>query len=423
MTDEKITCPSCEHENAPGARFCEQCGADLTAPPEAAEPEATELICANCGEANALEARFCKACGEALAAEEAAAKAGKKPKAKPAKGEKKRLPGWARILITTLVVAVVGAVLGLGFAYVSPFIDTYLTHSPARMERAGLLAQEFVDRAYPAFADAEHTISVDTDTVPVVYVVDFYAQDGEKSLALRILVDKYLTRARALEYLEIDAPEPYDSTMTVDVGDGEQVQPVPSGGLEDLLIDPRIVRYDDFTSLDESRWSINDGGDLNGEGQIELTGESPFATQFFSRFDFTGGEGFIFSLRYSSDAAFEITLDSGEWETDSFYRAGVYRIGWEISTNIWQRGERIDERTLSSLPIGAGRWYGVLGAIDGDGTLMIAVWDLENPSLAIAFEKEFGEEAAGLAWTMHVAADSGTVTVDDYYELRFDGFQ
>jgi hypothetical protein len=116
-------------------------------------------------------------------------------------------------------------------------------------------------------------------------------------------------------------------------------------------------------------------------------------------------------------------MDSGEWQSEDFFRAGLYRIGWEISTNIWRGTERIDEQTLSSLPIGAERWFGVLGAVDGQGKLGLVVWDLENPSLAIAFQKDFGEEAAGLSWRMHVAVDKGTVTVDDYYELRFDGFQ
>ncbi len=419
MTDEKVLCPSCEHENTPGARFCEQCGADLTAP--ALEPE--ELVCASCGEVNTPEARFCKACGESIVGEGEIEETVRKAKTKPEKRDKRRLPGWARVIITMLVVAVVGALLGLGFSYISPLLDNYLTYSEARMERAGMLAQEFVDRVYPDFTDAERTVSVDTDLGPAVYVVDFFAQDGDTGMALRIIVDKYITAARALELIEIDAPEPYSDALTVDAGEGEQVQPVPSEGLEEILINPRILRYDDFSSLDESRWGITKGVEITAEGRVELLGESPFATNLFDLTDFTGGKAFIFSLRHSSNADFEITLDSGEWQTEDFFRAGLYRIGWEISTNIWRGTERIDEQTLSSLPIGADRWFGVLGAIDGQGKLGLVVWDLENPSLAIAFEKDFGAEAAGLSWRMHVAVDKGTVTVDDYYELRFDGFQ
>jgi len=418
MTEEKIGCPSCEHENAPEARFCEKCGESLTAPGE--EAEAKELVCASCGEANIPEAQFCKVCGEPLAVSDAKVA---EDAVEPEKKARKRLPAWARVVLMSLLVAVIAAALGLGFAYISPFLDTYMTHSPARMERAGLLAQELVDRVYPAFTEAERMVLVDSDGDAAVYVVDFFAHDGVQSLALRILVDKYITAARALEYLEIDAPEPYDDVLTIDAGDGAQVQPVPSEGLEAMLVNPQIVFFDDFSSLDESRWAVTDGVEINAEGQVELSGESPFATNLFGLSDFTGGEAFIFSLRYSTGTDFEIALDSGEWQTDSFIRAGVYRIGGEMSSNIWRGSERIDEQTLSSLPIGAGRWYGVLGAADHEGTLAIMFWDLENPSLAIAFQKEFGEEAAGLSWMMHIAADRGTVTVDDYYQIEFEGFR
>lgn len=50
-----VACPSCGHVNAPGARFCSDCGSRMDAAP----------TCAKCGEQVPAAAKFCPACGEA----------------------------------------------------------------------------------------------------------------------------------------------------------------------------------------------------------------------------------------------------------------------------------------------------------------------------------------------------------------------
>jgi Double zinc ribbon len=47
-------CPQCQHENPPGARFCNGCGARA------------ELACAGCGQVNPPGSRFCNGCGVKL---------------------------------------------------------------------------------------------------------------------------------------------------------------------------------------------------------------------------------------------------------------------------------------------------------------------------------------------------------------------
>jgi class 3 adenylate cyclase/tetratricopeptide (TPR) repeat protein len=47
-------CPECQHENPPGARFCNGCGARA------------ELACAQCGQVNPSGSRFCNGCGAKL---------------------------------------------------------------------------------------------------------------------------------------------------------------------------------------------------------------------------------------------------------------------------------------------------------------------------------------------------------------------
>ena len=47
-----MKCPRCQHENPPGANFCNACGARL------------ELSCAGCGHTNPAASRFCNRCGQ-----------------------------------------------------------------------------------------------------------------------------------------------------------------------------------------------------------------------------------------------------------------------------------------------------------------------------------------------------------------------
>lgn len=49
-------CPKCGSDNDAGAKFCDQCGANLPA----------ITACGNCGEKNEPDARFCNNCGDSL---------------------------------------------------------------------------------------------------------------------------------------------------------------------------------------------------------------------------------------------------------------------------------------------------------------------------------------------------------------------
>jgi membrane protease subunit (stomatin/prohibitin family) len=53
-----VACPSCHEQNAPGAKFCANCGTSL-APPKAAH-------CTQCGTASAPGSKFCGNCGSSL---------------------------------------------------------------------------------------------------------------------------------------------------------------------------------------------------------------------------------------------------------------------------------------------------------------------------------------------------------------------
>ncbi len=59
-----IVCPSCGTANAPGVRFCQNCGTKLELPP----PAPVSVTCPDCGAANTPGTRFCGSCGAKLEA-------------------------------------------------------------------------------------------------------------------------------------------------------------------------------------------------------------------------------------------------------------------------------------------------------------------------------------------------------------------
>src|SRR6187551_752195 len=60
-----MTCPNCGTDNAAAARFCGECGTELSA----------TIRCADCGTANPVGQKFCNGCGHALVQDEVAAQA------------------------------------------------------------------------------------------------------------------------------------------------------------------------------------------------------------------------------------------------------------------------------------------------------------------------------------------------------------
>ena len=59
---ESVECPECGTENPDGAKFCSECGTDLTS-------ETQTIVCPKCGHENVAGVKFCNECGESLGAE------------------------------------------------------------------------------------------------------------------------------------------------------------------------------------------------------------------------------------------------------------------------------------------------------------------------------------------------------------------
>jgi class 3 adenylate cyclase/tetratricopeptide (TPR) repeat protein len=90
-----VICANCGGENAPGAKFCNECGATLAAG------------CPNCGAINKPGARFCNECGTALAGGASAATGASGAQVRPT-GPSAAAPVAERRLVTILFADIVG---------------------------------------------------------------------------------------------------------------------------------------------------------------------------------------------------------------------------------------------------------------------------------------------------------------------------
>ena len=81
-------CSNCGKYNAPDAKFCVSCGAEIKIPEPVAEPySAPDKFCPACGSGNSAQARFCISCGKPFDAP-AQAQPEAEPEDKPAEETK-----------------------------------------------------------------------------------------------------------------------------------------------------------------------------------------------------------------------------------------------------------------------------------------------------------------------------------------------
>ncbi len=130
-----IKCPQCGTENLDGALFCDECGASLTevsaqpaeaapaeaapaevapaevAPAEVAPPVVGALKCPSCGHENPPDARFCENCGAALTAPAGAPTPAPSPVEAPPVA-----PPPVMVPVAALVIAETGTELPLDFS-------------------------------------------------------------------------------------------------------------------------------------------------------------------------------------------------------------------------------------------------------------------------------------------------------------------
>lgn len=96
-----MQCSQCGHSNKAAAKFCEECGAALQAPP-----------CASCGHALSLSAKYCENCGAPVQSGSSTAKVGSAESQSHARPDKARnKPRRTALVLLGAILVVVGVFL------------------------------------------------------------------------------------------------------------------------------------------------------------------------------------------------------------------------------------------------------------------------------------------------------------------------
>ena len=181
-----MTCPSCGTSNAPGAKFCSECGTRFA------------TSCPACGAVNLPGAKFCSECGTSVAGGAGAAAAG--PGGAPAvRGPSGGSPPAAATFTERRLVSILFADL-VGFTarsdgedpeQVREFLDGYFRLAREIVERYGGTVEKFIGDAVMAVwgapvaqeDDAERAVRTALDLVDAVRHLG--RQAGDDGLALR----------------------------------------------------------------------------------------------------------------------------------------------------------------------------------------------------------------------------------------------
>ncbi len=181
-----MTCPSCGTSNAPGAKFCSECGTRFA------------TSCPACGAVNLPGAKFCSECGTSVAGGAGAAAAG--PGGAPAvRGPSGGSPPTAATFTERRLVSILFADL-VGFTarsdgedpeQVREFLDGYFRLAREIVERYGGTVEKFIGDAVMAVwgapvaqeDDAERAVRTALDLVDAVRHLG--RQTGDDGLALR----------------------------------------------------------------------------------------------------------------------------------------------------------------------------------------------------------------------------------------------
>ena len=192
--------------------------------------------------------------------------------------------------------------------------------------------------------------------------------------------------------------------------------------VSEFLPGAKVVFTDDFNELSTEAWIYPEEPARISNGQLEITGKSPFAAQFWRVPTLSEGSAVLLLMNFNQSAAFVSGVQRGEWQTANF-RQFAFNDSW-TSYIIEGANESQVQGDFSgtALPV-PGRWYYLLEALGKNAEFRAVVWERDNPSQRAEFHGQPLTGWSGLEWTFFMGVDSGLVMLDEYAERSFTSFQ
>lgn len=223
------------------------------------------------------------------------------------------------------------------------------------------------------------------------------------------------------EVLSTQTPDqPSTETAVPDISIPNMAIGVPGPGmwLDIYLNDVQIIEGDSFDQPVDNNWTIINGSIENSA--LTVTGNNNYDGVFRNR-DFREGEGIVIDFSYSQDSIFELFMDRGDYNADTYKRFGMYIENNFVSVNERGGGNINGSGFSGDLTLQPDTTYSAFIAILPNTEFMQVIWDPNDPSGILSYREKMDQSWLGLNLTFFIQAGKGTIRFDNYREIKFSG--
>lgn len=188
----------------------------------------------------------------------------------------------------------------------------------------------------------------------------------------------------------------------------------------DYLKDVQIVEVDTFDNPPADKWNIANGNSM--DGVLEIIGNENWDGISRKR-GFGEGEGIVIDFNYSKGAVFELFMDRGEYDTDTYRRFGVYIDNDLPGLNIWVGREYHPGEFSGDLTLEPDTNYSILIAVLPNAEFLEVIWNPSDPAQSFSYREKMDQTWTDVNWTFFVQAGGGTTRFDNFKEITFSSAQ
>lgn len=137
--------------------------------------------------------------------------------------------------------------------------------------------------------------------------------------------------------------------------------------------------------------------------------------------NFNENQGIIIDFTYTKGSVFEMFFDSGDWDTDTYKRFGIYIENNHARVNVWAGSNALGGAILSgNFSPKPDTNYTLLMSLLPNGEFLGVIWDPSDSTKTIFYREKIGKNWSKLTWRFSIGADKGTIVFDNFREITFD---
>ncbi|MDR3577586.1 MAG: hypothetical protein P4L50_27290 [Anaerolineaceae bacterium] len=191
--------------------------------------------------------------------------------------------------------------------------------------------------------------------------------------------------------------------------------------LGDYLINPSIVSFDSFDTLGDWRTSGPQAG-LISNGKFIITGQAGGLSSLTKNTRLAEGQGVLFDFEYNPHAQFEFNFESGEPKANTYRKLSVTAAGSPLAALTQGKNSLGTIRLTGNFVTKPGSWYSFMAGIGTKGNFVAVIWDKNNPSNLVKFQKNLADPWDNLAWqfTANVADKYMKLSLDNFSVINFE---